>query len=109
MPEYIALKSFRGRYGPVNRGETHTFEADYGVQLCKSGLARQRPMDAAPRNVAHEAAPRVSEAAPKKADGPNDTAAPPVDGTATPLSASRPARRSRRRTVTTPAAKPASS
>lgn len=40
MPEVLALRSFRGRYGPIRRGQQFTAEPGYASQLIRNKLVR---------------------------------------------------------------------
>lgn len=91
MPEYIALKTFLGRFGRMHRGVTYTLPQSYGRDLQSNGLVRP-VVDRAPRNVAHEGAPNVVG---------EGTAGRPADGLEKPLFASPPARPLRKRTAAT--------
>lgn len=92
MSQYVALKTFRGEFGPMNRGMTYTLPERYARELLRNGLIRPMAIQQAPRNTAYEEAPRTSG---------EDTAGQPGDGLEKPSSASLPARRSRRKTAPT--------
>lgn len=92
MPQYIALKTFKGKYCPMNRGMTYTLPQPYGAELMRNGLVRELAHDRAPLNTAHEEAPNVAG---------EDTAGQPGDGLGKPSSVSPPARRSRKQIVST--------
>jgi len=92
MPQYVALKTFLGRYGTMHRGMTYTLPDGYGRDLMHNGLVRLMSRDHAPVNAAHAEAPV------KLGEG---TEARQGDGTALPLSVLLPARPSLRRTLTT--------
>lgn len=96
MPQYIALKTMLGEYGPMHRGMTYTLPKDYGLQLMRNQLVRPLPERSAPKNAAHAGAPLT-----KDAPAGEDTAAQLADGLGKPSSASRPDRPSRRRTAGT--------
>jgi len=92
MPQYVALKTFLGEYGSMHRGMTYTLPLPYGNALRRNGLVREMAIQQAPRNVAHQEAPRTAG---------EGTVAQPADGKEPPSSVSHPARRSHRKTAGT--------
>jgi hypothetical protein len=90
--EYVALKTFLGKYGQMHRGMVYTLPDGYGNDLMRNGLVRRKAHPAAPQNTAHEGAPA------QMGEG---TVAQQDDGKGPLSSASLPARPSRRRTPTT--------
>lgn len=99
MPQYVALKTFKSAdYGAINRGMTYTLPDHYGSQLVRGGLARPLAIEHAPRNAAHEGAPKTAG---------EDLAVRLDDGKAPQSSVSPPARRSRKRIVSTSSPEPA--
>lgn len=92
MSQYVAVKTFKGEFGPMNRGMTYTLPERYARELLRNGLVRLAPIRRAPLNKALPEAPRnLGE----------DTAGQPGDGLEQPSSASPRGRRSRRQTVYT--------
>lgn len=92
MSQYVALKTFKGEYGPMNRGMTYTLPERYARDLQRLGLVRPMAVQRAPQNIAHEEAPRTSG---------EDMAGRQDAGQDKQSSALPPARRSRRKTVAT--------
>jgi hypothetical protein len=92
MPQYVAQKTFLGRFGQMHRGMTYTLPDGYARDLMANGLVRRASHDQAPQNAAHDAAPNTLG---------EDTAGQRDDGTAAPSSVSLQARRSRRPTAFT--------
>jgi hypothetical protein len=90
--QYVALKTFRSRKHEqiFDRGTTLTLDDRYAAELMRLGLIKPKLIDRAPLTVAHDAAPATAE---KKAEADSQD-----DGEAKPSSASRPGRRSRRKT-----------
>lgn len=97
MPQYIALKTFKGKFGAVHRGMTYTLPESDGRDLMRNGLVRPIPERQAPRNAAIAEAPSTAG---------EDSAGQPGDGLGKPSSASHPAPRSRRRIASTSKGEP---
>lgn len=99
-----ARKAFSSRYGMMRPGNIFSSDPDYAKELQKLGMIEILPAKLGPDRIqAHTTAPHIKTGKELSTENPQpspnqDSAGLKDDGEAKPSSASRPVRRSRKRT-----------